>query len=314
MRTQRIVIATCLSLLLASCVRAGNLRPSEVLTKATDASQNLDSAMYTIDASFHGNTDVLSGNLDGKVSIAGNMTNAGHQLAFSLKTSIDRLESDNQSTHIDASGDFVIGGEKDVYMKVDALTVTPPNSLITTDLISHLLNQWWLIPTESGSQAPASNVAPDPAMLRMQTSVISVLKDRGLTDINGHTAYLYDVTIDPEKMRAYITDLYKKNGKTPSAQELTLSTMNAKGMIWIDAQTFVIHRIVWDIASTEATHPLQVHLDVTISDHNKPVTITLPTNATPFPSIKQLTPETVTGSNTGNTIGSGSGSSASSLR
>jgi hypothetical protein len=282
---KRHLVSLCFIVLLVSCSKQGDLPPSEVLKKAAESSQKLQSAGFNLTASFHGRTELLAGQLTGKVAMAGRMANAGQQLQFSLRSDIERVDSQNNSSDINVSADFIIGGEKDVYMKVHALTVTPPGKILSPELVSHLLNQWWLIPTETGSRLTATPISPDPSMLQMQTEVISVVKDKGLSKINGRLSYEYEVAVDQTKMQNYLANLYRlKGGKTPDSEE-QFRNMNAKGMLWIDAESFVIHKIVWDITSTDPVRPQTAHIDVSINDHNVPVIITLPEAAVPFPSI-----------------------------
>jgi hypothetical protein len=306
---------TCAVLILISCTRAGSLPSSDVLKKAGDASQALQSATFTMDTSFKGKVAQIPGSFDGSASIAGQMANAGKQLQFSINATIDKTDPQNVQSHIALTSDMMIGSENEIYMRVNTLDITPPSTLMPPALITQLLNQWWLIPSGTGSSKNApTDLAPDPSLLRMQTSVIAVTKDHGLTGINGHTAYLYDVTLDPEKMRDYLTQVVKAQGRVPTAQELALSEVDAQGRIWIDADTFVIHRIVWDITSKDQSQPLQLHVDVTITDHNKPITIAPPQTAVPFPGVSgSLFPlsDTTSSVSAPQQLQSGSGSSSS---
>lgn len=280
---------TACALILVSCTRAGALPPAEVLKNASEASQTLESASFSIDATIDGEVQELSGALNGEIDITGQMQNAGRQLKFTINADVAMSDDTQTETQFKGSADMVVAGENEAYLRVNSLELTPPNALFPAAVVSQFVNQWWMLPTATGTQLLGADITPDPEFLKMQMNVISVETDRGLTKINGRSAYLYDVTIDEAKMKTYLDDVARRQGKELSQEESMLSTMNAKGTLWIDADTFVIHRIVWDLESKEGKQ-LAVHIDATISDHNKPMTISLPQGAMPFPTAAGFLP------------------------
>ncbi len=280
---KRLSLSACALFFLLSCTRAGTLPPADVLQKATDATQTLQSAAFTIDMDINGHTDLVDGTWDGNGHINGTMTNAGKQVQFSLSAKGKQIDASNDEYNYTLSSDFIIAGEKEVYIKLHTFDITPPGRLLPPELLTRLLNQWWLIPGSTDDGTNAADIAADPTLLKMQTSVIAVTKDKGLSSVNGHSAYKYDVTIDPVKLQSYLEEVAKKQGKELGAEALLLKDMNATGTVWIDDSSFVIHRIVWTITSTNAKKPFTLHLDANISNHNKPMTISLPADAAPFP-------------------------------
>ncbi len=285
---KKIFPVACALFCLISCTRAGSLPPATVIEKAGQANQSLQSAIFTATTEFHGQTEMLAGTWDGTAIIAGTMANGGKQMRLGTNVSATNKLSETDSSHYQIGADLTIAGENEIYMRLNTLEITPPSTLFPPSVVTTLLNQWWLIPSGSGAQkTTATDISPDPALLRMQTQVITVTKDNGLVDIDDHTAYLYDITIDPVKMRAYLAEIYKSQGRTPNLQEMALSDMTAKGRIWIDESNFFIRRIVWDISSNDQTKPLQLRMDMSISKHNEPVVITIPQNPLPFPSLSR---------------------------
>lgn len=282
---KRFFLAICALVFLTSCIKAGSLPPNQVLEKASVAAQTLQSARFNLDATIHGMNDMLPGESDGNISAAGEMQNAGKQLKFTLNADITTKTAKDATSNIHVSSDVVVAGEQEVYLRLNTLTIEPSTTLLPPEIITQMLNQWWMIPSGSGSTA---DIAPDPSLLRMQTSVIAISKDHGLTDIDGHRSYLYDTTIDAEKMRAYLHAVSRAQGKDLDASMAALSEMKAHGRIWIDAKTFFIHRIVWDIESNDPAKPMTVHLDITITDHNARITIAPPTGAQLFPGLSPL--------------------------
>lgn len=223
----------------------------------------------------------MEGDWNGNGSISGTMTNAGKQIQFTLDATGDNTDSAKEKSAYTISSDVIIGGENEVYLRMHTFDINPPSQLLPPALLTRLLNQWWLIPSKSGSTTP--DLAPDPSLLRMQASVIAVTKDHGLTTINGHSAYQYDVTIDPAKFSAYLDQIATTQGKTSASDKAAFAQMNATGTVWIDATTFNIHRIVWTITSTDPKKPFTLHIDASISNHNAPVVISIPADAAPFP-------------------------------
>lgn len=285
---KRILPAACALLFLISCTRTGSLQPSQVLEKASQANQILESANFTVNADVQGNIGFLPGDWNGNAMLAGQMSNKGKQIKFNATVSADTTDENNDKTHYELGSDLVIAGEEEVYMRINTLEITPDSILFPPDTITTLLNQWWLIPSGTGATPGAmSDITPDPTLLKMQTDTISVTKDNGLVDMDGHTAYLYDITIDPVKMRNYLTEMYKAQGRTPTNDELALSETTAKGRIWIDSTDFFIRRIIWNISSNDRSKPLEARIDVSISQQNEPVTITIPADFHPFPSTSR---------------------------
>ncbi|UPA22020.1 hypothetical protein K8942_03045 [Candidatus Peribacteria bacterium] len=273
--------ALCSVVFFVSCTRAGDLPPSQVLHKAAEASQSLESAAFDVRASFSGKTELIDGSWDGDAHATGSLTDGGKQLQFALQVDATKLNEQKQKSTVSLSSDVIVAAENEVYLRLNTFTIDPASQLLPPELLAQMMNQWWVIPSDN-ADSPA-DLAPDPSLLRMQASVVTVTNDHGLTTIGDHTAYEYDITIDPQKMRDYLTEVSRVSGQEATADMDALSDLQANGTIWIDADTFQIHRISWTISSTNAAQPQDVELTVDISKHNIPVTFTLPTDAAPFP-------------------------------
>lgn len=267
-----------------SCTRAGDLPPSQVLHKAAETSQTLESAAFTVHAVFSGETDIIDGNWDGNAHATGTLTDGGKQLQFALNVDAEKRDAQNAVSTIVLSSDMIVAAENEVYLRLNTFSIEPASLILPPELLGQLMNQWWRIPSASGSslENPA-DITPDPSLLRMQASVVTVTKDHGLTDIQGRDAYQYDVTIDPAKLKEYLQEVARVSGKDATADIDALAGLQTNGTLWIDADTFHIHRITWNISSTDAARPQELQLDIGITNHNAPVTITLPDNAALFP-------------------------------
>lgn len=296
---KRFLSASCALFLLLSCTQKGNLPADIVLQNAHDAVQHLQSAVFALSMHLNGQTDLIKGQWEGNADFAGEMANGGKQLQFSLNADFTNASSTNESTHITLNSDFMIAGEDEIYMRVNNLTIDPATPLLPPTLLTQLLNQWWLIGSaKKGTSAPA-DITPDPTYLNMQMAILKITKDRGLTEINKHTSYLYDITLDKEKLRTYLQSMYAAQGKTATEKELAFADMDAPGQIWIDSTSFVIHRITWNIASHDPANPLRAELDLSLADHNKQIIIKIPANAQPFPGSSLMPlPSLASGSTT----------------
>lgn len=206
----------------------------------------------------------------------GKMQNAGKQLSFSAN-----LDVQSGASRLKGSIDMIVAGERETYLKINELTMAPESMLFPSAILSQVANQWWLLPSATGSMINTSDITPDPSFLNMQTSIINVTKDRGLDTINGRSAYHYDVSVDPAKMKTYLEDVATKRGD--SNESNPFEGMNAVGELWIDSRTFVVHRVIWNLTSTDSAKPLTVHIDAVFANHDKPVTISLPAGAKPLP-------------------------------
>lgn len=279
----RFIPVLCSVVLLSSCTRAGSLPPTQVLHKAAEAGQLLSSAAFSVSADFSGETDLLDGRWDGTLNASGTLTDGGRQLQFTFTADTKQKTEGKGDSDIALSADVVVAAENEVYLKLHTFTIDPPSSILPPDLLKALLAQWWIIPSGSGADTPSDSITPDPSLLRMQASVIRVVRDNGLVEINNRTAYQYDVEMDPAKMKDYFIEVTRMQGKDAEEEIQALAELQATGKIWIDADTFQTHRILWNIHSTNPTKPQDSTLDISITRHNEPVTITLPADAAPFP-------------------------------
>jgi hypothetical protein len=90
------------------------------------------------------------------------------------------------------------------------------------------------------------------------------------------------VTIDKDKLQEFLAEVARREGIVNPALP-DFSSINAIGHLWIDADTFVIHRLSWTITSNNALKPLHIDILVDLTHQNEPVTITPPAGAEPFP-------------------------------
>ena len=215
----------------------------------------------------------------------GTVTNGGQQLASSIDATIKRIDENRQLNTMKLKSALTVAGEHEAYLRIDTLTIDPPTPLLDPSFAETLIGKWFSIPNQKGASGSVTSTAltPDVAMLKLLAQVMTVTKDHGLTTIDKHSSYFYDVTIDHAKLLQYLTEVAKQSGEPAPAVD-PLKDVAAKGQVWIDADDFSFRRIVWDLASSSSS-PMSFHLDVRIRKQNDPsLRVIAPADAVPFPT------------------------------
>lgn len=272
--------------LLAACTPqqpTSSLPPQEVLNLAAQASQKLTSAQYLITADF----DVDSGEqwtADGVLRMDGSLYEAGKQMHFQTDVTVD-VDSTEENYTLSSLVEVTVLEGDEVYMKIHSLTSQPSSAMFNPQMIAGITGTWWQLPSQERSPETVS-LSPDPALLQAQAQVITVTKDNGITELNGTQAYHYEVELNKEKLITYISQLAKERGQDFSDNELraALQDMEATGEVWIDADTYFMHKFVWDITGLQYSQQgtADLSLTVTFRNHNSAQPIVPPTNWQPF--------------------------------
>jgi hypothetical protein len=269
-------------LLLSACATPGSLAVDQVLQKSADASRNLTSvavqAQGTVRIQGDTSTYVLEPNIHGTLQDGGSQVH----LQFDVK---GMLEQSQEKHNIDASAQVTVGGPGDVYLRIETLAITPPHPLLQSEAIRQLTGTWWQLPHQGSGADVAGDLTPDPKLLRAQAQVVRVTKDYGLASIHGSEAYHYDITIDPQKLRAFLQKAADEQQQEFDDAEVTdlLERYQATGSIWIDAKTFFIHRLEWSISpKVKGDDGVTADIVIDFTRHNAADPITLPLDAQPF--------------------------------
>jgi hypothetical protein len=270
---RRLASIAVLVLLLTACKRAGDLPADEVLRRATLQSVQLTSAKYTALIGVRLAKGALQG--EGKAEFEGQLADGGKQT----------------STNVTADGTIILGVSKsafhivadvmtelghDAYFRLKEATIDPVPAWGKT--ITDLVGTWWRVPGENRGTLPTPPVTPDPKFLRMQAEVVTVTTDHGLVSLHGRDVYHYDVAIDPEKLIGFLkaSAAERKEAFDEAATRADLLRYDAKGELWIDAESFVLHRLKWMITTKNDPDGLRLSIDVELRDHGQPVTIAPP--------------------------------------
>lgn len=123
-----------------------------------------------------------------------------------------------------------------------------------------------------GSASGASIEPDDPYLLPLPAALLTVTRDRGQTRWNNRTVYLYDVTLRDEA-----GDLLDALANRPSP----FPALRFTGTLWIDAESFLLRRSTWDVASQ--TGDERMRLDIVIRDEDTAPAMRLPVAADTLP-------------------------------
>lgn len=244
----------------------------EVLRLSTQANRAVQSA--AMDASFSLNIPSAAGVSAIEAEIAGIMQNGGTQLQFDL----DAEGTSAAGTRWNTRASFVVAGEGEVYAKIDELAADPPLALLPPETLAGLRGRWWLLPSASAG-LPAGDVTPDPRMLRMQTEVIDVTRDRGIVTLDGRRVHHYETALNNGKLAAFMEE---SSGTGSTFDASALEGLTVTGELWIDAETYVLRRARWDARGPNGERVME--LEATISDHNDGFTVSPPADAEPLPT------------------------------
>lgn len=260
------------------------LEPQEVLHKTAESAQKLDSAQYIITADF----SLDSGNTwqaEGVVRMDGVLQNAGEVVSVQSDVTAEVTDVTDGEYTMDGTIELVVLGDNDVYMNLHSLRTQPSSALFKPEMIGAIAGTWWKLPSQSAAPQSAS-ITPDPRLLQAQAEVVTVTKNNGITEFAGVPAYHYDVALDTEKLMTYVAAIARDKGETVDIAEIRSSLANVKGNgeIWIDAETFFIHKLVWNIESLpqSTVGTADIALTLTLRNHNNAPTVVPPTEAKVF--------------------------------
>lgn len=268
---RRLLLSGSALITLTSCVSQPLLPPEEVLKRASAKTQELESARYRAEGQI---SSLPQSDAVLHILAEGILQNRGAQSSLTLAANGSFSDGEN-SYDIQGTLELFLAFGSETYLKLSSLTVDPEHPMLRKETLDRFLGVWWKIP----ENAQTSGVTPDPSVLQAQSEVITLVEDKGIVTLAGRRAYHYRVTIDREKLRAYLQRVSEGRGEEHdrSKTEKMLSTYNAEGEIWIDAETFHIQRLSWRIDSLHQTEKAySVHFDVTFSDINAAIEISPP--------------------------------------
>ncbi|MDA1208418.1 MAG: hypothetical protein O2904_00090 [bacterium] len=261
------------------------LPAAEVLQKAALKSAELVSARYDAEGSFsllHKDAQTTKGTF----SLEGLLQDFGEKIA--LTVGVNALQG---TADLQASIDLVVTGPDDIFLRANSWTGLMAQTLFREDLLKKFIGIWWVLPRDDSAVSPVQ-LTPDPRILQAQAEVVRITEERGFASIRGSECYRYDVEIDHEKLIAYLTELAESRGEdvNTGTTEEDLAGIDAKGQIWIDAESFLIRKLQWTVTVPMKTGAQSLFTSVTVDifDHNNAPDVVPPADAKPFIPMQLL--------------------------
>ena len=284
------IIGTCIILGCKPLTEEERLEPQQVLRLSSTANQNLESADFY--ASFFASMDLSeAGPIDLSGIVNGTMQNAGKQLRFNLDASGGR-EQVEDSIVIAGALEAIIAGKQEVYVNISSLTLSPEEELIQPETIAMIQNQWWKL--LSAGELAQENIAvtPNPRLLKAQAEVIKILEDKGMEKIDDAESYYYEVEVDKTLLLEYLKKVSEEDGTDfdEAKVELELNPLNISGELWIDAETYFVRQLEWDIENIDK-EDFGISFKVTFYNHNEADPISPPEGFKVFSPFMFMQPE-----------------------
>jgi hypothetical protein len=251
--------------LLTACSAERGLPSDEVLRRASQAVHSLASARFVADVNVSG------GDTSGSLHADGRLQDGGGQWDFS--TDVEARSSERDSWK--ASADVIVVAENEMYVRLQDLRAEDQSSF---PLPFQLLRGKWVRLPAAGN-ALGSPVTPDPQFLQMQAEVVSVARDRGIVRLDGDRVYHYDTAVDEEKFIAFLEQVAASRKEPFDVEETRrmLSSTELIGELWIGADDFLVHRVVWS-AKPRTDEGYTGSLSLTLRDHNAAPPVVPPEN------------------------------------
>lgn len=272
MRYSALTVAVC-TLALAACAKQTGLPAEEVLNRSSVANRGLLSAHIVVTARIS-SVDAATGSLDASGIVEGNMQQGGNQLDVAFSTQGVR-STGQQSLTWKATGRVIVLSPQESYMSVENIETSPTLPMFALPEFQNFIGTWYKLPSTS---APSPTLTPDPRLLRLQSDAVRVIKDHGIQHIDGKNMYHYEVAIDPQRLSAYL----QESGESSEDVLAQLSKYDATGELWIDENTFLLTKAVWNIKQKDVEGPV-LTLSMSLSDPGLQVTVTAPADAKPLP-------------------------------
>ncbi|MDD5102836.1 MAG: hypothetical protein PHX93_00375 [Candidatus Peribacteraceae bacterium] len=278
-----------LSLFLHESSPAGSSQQAnEVMALAARKSRALQSARLTGDGRFRLEGGALPAS--GTVELNGVLQDAGDSVEMSV--TVDALLSpggnQSQTFRLQGAGEMLVASKKELFFRIQSLSTEPDDSLFQPELVQLLTGRWWALPAPDSAQegtVPGGTMTPSPGVLRAQAQVVRVTEDRGTVTLDGAPAYHYAVAIDPDKLLAYLAEVASARNETPDRAGLSaaIAGLQATGEMWIDAQTYSLRQVSWEIAKLQTDQGvLSGSFTVRLSEFDRAPPVAPPADAQPF--------------------------------
>jgi hypothetical protein len=273
------IITVLCAIALSSCVRPGDLPAEDVLMRSSVANRGLVSARFSVHTQISNDKG-----LDGSLLTDGVMQQGGRQLRMNISTSGKTAEGMNWN----GIGEMIVLSENEVYMNIREASTEPPQPMLMFSTFTQTTGRWLQLPTQNEGVA-TDTITPDPRLLRMQSDVIRVVRDRGLVNLDGRDAYRYDVEVDPVRLAAFLQETNQGESIADTIID-QLNGIDADGEIWIDAENFLLTRANWTVVIPQNGSMTTLHIQMQLTDIGIQAPIIAPSPVEPLPDFPLLPP------------------------
>lgn len=280
---KRAFLCTTVILLVACNRQATEIAPlpaEQVMKNAAQASVLMESASYTMNANFT-LIGTLGAVISGEANLEGSLHQSGEHLQLHAKVSAN-IQDDTGDTSLQADANVIVMGTNQTYLRINDFTSSGEKTILPPMLVTSVRNTWLDLRSDV-TTSPAAAVTPDPRLLYAQAQVVRVTSELSPAMIDNRIHYHYAIELDNEKFVEYLMQLSQDRGETFSKDELAeeYQDLHAEGEIWIDAQSFHVRRLLWDISPfvSQTGTSIQAKISANFSDFNNAAPIQAPDNA-----------------------------------
>ena len=259
-----------------------DIDPQEILQRSALANQQVESAAFTIEASY--NATEPEGIVTASAELDGVLHHTTRLLQSALTARYYRSEPKQSYALI---GNIIASSNDGMYMQVASWEDESETPMIQPGVLNTFQNQWVHLPPATDTGAVTTTLTPDPALIRAQVEVVSVSEHLGLSDINGRHMHHLHAALETEKFIAFLQKIAdeKQEQFEPDQIRSALAPLNISGELWIDAETYLLHRARWNINHSDSQYGYTAQIDTHISDHNGDNTVVLPKEVVPLSTV-----------------------------
>ncbi len=279
-----ILAISSLGLLLTACSWSSRPDPAELLSRAVRTTQGLHSVAFDLTASVRFWSLQLA--VTGDLTASGALVSDGQLIRAAGAFQGELGAGDNTSpATVQAEIAHLANGEVD--LRLQSASGPMIDLILPASLRSAATGQWRRI--IRGSSGTVVN--PEPQVLDAQANALAVTDDLGRTQLRGVNVVHYQVTVDPEKLRAYLSRAAENRGErlADDALQTTVDAMQANGELWIDPATALVHRVRWSV-SDPVSKNLTLELTLDLHDHDLVLPIEAPTDVSDWPGLRAVLP------------------------
>lgn len=267
-----VVFGFAVCILFAACFNhePAPLPSDEVLRRTVLNSQTVDSVAYLGTAGFQITGKYFS---SGSLAIHGVLRNIDR--SFYLQSDLNVVLSSNPASPkniIVMSLSSPSPGE--LFIRVDSANVmlqTPAS------FSGNVLGKWWRVNSGSGSANRGGGAIPDPGLMNVYSSAIKVTSGGLEKELGGRYVYHYQVDIEPETLLKF------------APLTSYSSVPEARGEIWIDAETFRLDRAKWFLKQFPTQTGLATAaIDLNFNNYNRASAIIMPDESAPVMPVNTI--------------------------